>query len=58
MWPNESVFPKLVLALVDRGIDIEESRRLAGETSMRLPGGGLGRLINLALDILEARAAA
>jgi hypothetical protein len=56
--PESAIFPKLVLALVDCGIDIEESRRLAGETSMRLPGGDLIRSINLALDILGARAAA
>jgi hypothetical protein len=56
--PESDIFPKLVVALHNRGIDIEESRRLAGETTMRLPGGDLGRSINFALDILEARAAA
>jgi hypothetical protein len=56
--PESAIFPKLVLALHDRGIDIEESRKLAGETTMRLPGGDLGQSINFALNILEARAAA
>lgn len=53
-----AIFPALVLELSDRGFDLETARRLAGESTMRLPDASFEQLVLMAMRIDSDRKAA
>jgi hypothetical protein len=52
------VFPAVVMALVDSGIDWETARYAAGTATMRLPEAGVSETLARAREVLRAREAA
>jgi hypothetical protein len=55
---QEPVFPRVVMALHDRGEDLDTARRAAGEATMRKPAASFEQTLNAATEFLEAWKAA
>jgi hypothetical protein len=53
--PSDAVFPRLVLALVDKRIEIEEARFCAGQATARLLDAPFQDLLNFAVAVSERK---
>lgn len=53
--PSDAVFPRLVLALLDKRVEIEEARFCAGQATTRYPEAGFQDLLNFAVAVAERK---
>lgn len=58
VYAEKPVFPSVVVALSDRGWDLETARWAAGQATMREPDADFAETFGLAEGILELREAA
>jgi hypothetical protein len=51
--PSDAVYPRLVLALVDKRVEIEEARFCAGQATSRFPESSFQDLLKFAVAVSE-----